>query len=438
MSMTSLGAVLSVEPSPLSIAHPHVTVSRLLRVRGVKRAHNDLLHAVAEPRPTAERDGGTAGAAGKVPAHVVVFPGDAQHWHEAMSRGNVAKYQEYSLDATGVLLAQKLPGCHVWVVKASRFHEGLYACYDHFLHTSDVFGRPDGGGATSVRGLPHLGLLLQGALAATPDAPPLDAPGGVALVGFSKGSIVLDQLLSELALIRAIPPMAGADAARALRAAVQQVHWVDGMGHPDLFATPVTSLLSPASSARVAAAAAREGVDTFSATTVMPGRGRGAPLRGSGDCLPPSVASAAGAGAGSGGRGGPPAASPFSVLLPVGADAGAAASPDLPPFRSVAGVSVADLPTLFGHGDMLVGVHGTPYQWRPTDVTKASRRRASELFVAAVRAAGCTAFLRQYFSDSDAGEAGAADGPKDEPQPPPPDGVLRYHFAVLRELDLGP
>lgn len=71
--------------------------------------------------------------------------------------------------------------------------EACYACYDHFLGPCTISGEPFGYPGQLLKAWAQLGSLLQGAGALPRPQSPL------LLAGFSKGAVVLNQLLSELA-----------------------------------------------------------------------------------------------------------------------------------------------------------------------------------------------------------------------------------------------
>ncbi len=151
--------------------------------------------------------------------------------------------------------------------RPDRYHEGIFACFEHFVSDTDVFGKPrldtlsptggsgsgSGGsssGSGALRCLPHIAAVLHAAIAAAIAAaasrepsppwgttiPPPSRDCPVTLVGFSKGSVVTNEALVEARMLASgsMPPSRAVTAASALCACTAAVHWVDGIGHPRL------------------------------------------------------------------------------------------------------------------------------------------------------------------------------------------------------------
>ena len=100
------------------------------------------------------------------------------------------RYSQWSLERTASLLSSSLVDSSdslVAVVRPARMERGTFSCFDNFVPSNSV-GSPthcDDHGA-----LQHLGLILQHLQS------PLSA--SICLIGFSKGVVVLNQLLREL------------------------------------------------------------------------------------------------------------------------------------------------------------------------------------------------------------------------------------------------
>ena len=104
------------------------------------------------------------------------------------------------------LLAQRWPGHSVFLVQPSR-HEAGAACYDHFLRAWTLTGEPLGYGGPGFKASEQLWSLLaaagedggtNGGSAAASALPDVHA------VGFSKGGVVLNQLLAEVASLQGL------------------------------------------------------------------------------------------------------------------------------------------------------------------------------------------------------------------------------------------
>ncbi|KAK9803368.1 hypothetical protein WJX73_010043 [Symbiochloris irregularis] len=124
------------------------------------------------------------------------------------------------------LLSERFPDCTIAVVVASRF-EGGFACYDRFLNGTTLTGEPKGYNPSSYKASEQISSLLQAANIpfracaqqghdqkngdhpSSADAANLHPPAPLGadnhqgllpcqLVGFSKGCVVLNQVLAEL------------------------------------------------------------------------------------------------------------------------------------------------------------------------------------------------------------------------------------------------
>ncbi|CAI5728368.1 unnamed protein product [Hyaloperonospora brassicae] len=130
--------------------------------------------------------------------NVIFFPGDVQDYKAAMLSGPFADYCDYAYEAVADLLSTKFgPASNVWVVRPSRFKHGAYSSFDNFV-TSNEYGaalryEPTACATKHLASLMHntqAALRRQGVNVST--AVPMH------LLGFSKGGIVLNQLVTEL------------------------------------------------------------------------------------------------------------------------------------------------------------------------------------------------------------------------------------------------
>ncbi|XP_077174876.1 mitochondrial protein C2orf69 homolog [Paroedura picta] len=205
--------------------------------------------------------------------HVLYFPGDVQSYREVMvCHPENFQWESWCLENIAAILAHRFPGSYIWVIKCSRMHLHKFSCYDNFV-ASNMFGAPEH--SPDFGAFRHLHALLvnafkiaqnfllsqktthgfskdgkaapykfpvapstNGCLAAEtePDCEPFhnstvnfiepSVAGGASftLIGFSKGCVVLNQLLYELK---------GAKQDKDLAAFIQNIraiYWLDG-GH---------------------------------------------------------------------------------------------------------------------------------------------------------------------------------------------------------------
>lgn len=176
-------------------------------------------------------------------AHVVFFPGDIQNFQQEMAlHSDTAQWQSWSLERVALTLGHRFPGCHIWVIRASRMYLHKFSSYQNFVE-SNLFGAPEHspeyGAILHLRAL--LGHSMEQAglqnplppLTGTSSPAPLPPGFTLTLVGFSKGCVVLNQIVYELAGARADLKL------RLFLDSVSDMYWLDG-GHPGGSETWVT------------------------------------------------------------------------------------------------------------------------------------------------------------------------------------------------------
>lgn len=90
--------------------------------------------------------------------HLLYFPGDVQDYHELMIRHSEnVRWQQWSLEEVAILLFHRFPNSHIWIIKASRMHLHKFNCYDNFVQ-SNLFGVPEH--SSDCRAFKHLYSLL--------------------------------------------------------------------------------------------------------------------------------------------------------------------------------------------------------------------------------------------------------------------------------------
>ncbi|OWZ05492.1 hypothetical protein PHMEG_00022417 [Phytophthora megakarya] len=184
-----MASVLGVGPSRDSVPSPSNQDSDVerssfrLRSRGWLDRENDLLLSV--PTSATAR------------CNVIFFPGDVQDFEAAMKIGPFADYSDYAYEAVAELLSDKFGACNVWVVRPSRFKHGAYSSFDNFVRTNEY------GAATeydpTAYATKHLASLMQNTQATLRrQGVNVSTALPMHLLGFSKGGIVLNQLVTEL------------------------------------------------------------------------------------------------------------------------------------------------------------------------------------------------------------------------------------------------
>ncbi|RLW00941.1 hypothetical protein DV515_00008385 [Chloebia gouldiae] len=90
--------------------------------------------------------------------HVVYFPGDVQNYHDIMScHPENFQWEHWSFENVATILARRFPNSFIWVIKCSRMHLHKFSCYDNFV-TSNMFGAPEH--STDFGAFKHLHALL--------------------------------------------------------------------------------------------------------------------------------------------------------------------------------------------------------------------------------------------------------------------------------------
>ncbi|EQC33757.1 hypothetical protein SDRG_08859 [Saprolegnia diclina VS20] len=198
---------------------------RAMRVEGHDGRPNQLLVSMA-PNAT---------------SNVVYFPGDVQDFEHRLRKSRFKAWTAYSYEATALSLAAKFPDATIWIVQPATILPSGVSCYEHFLlpedHADPIAYVPHG------HAMRHLQRLMQNASECIDNAAYLRPDLPLHLVGFSRGVVVLNQMITELA---AMPPVTqGAYDAPAVRHWFQQVvsiHWVDGGNGSSAGALPSHSL----------------------------------------------------------------------------------------------------------------------------------------------------------------------------------------------------
>lgn len=158
---------------------------------------------------------------GRPQGTIVFFPGDISAGREEMKADEESReWLEWNTEAICELLAKRCPvSMRVVLVRPSRMRQG-FSCYDHFLTTNlngdPLDGEYDPEGSCSL----HLLMLLQD-LSRTLNISEDEFFSSFHILAFSKGGVVINQLLAEL----------GADVcvegSRKLLAVTRSIGWLD-------------------------------------------------------------------------------------------------------------------------------------------------------------------------------------------------------------------
>ena len=111
-----------------------------------------------------------------------------------------AEYSEWDLESTAKLINKKYNSSYVWVVKPNKMIHSTYTSYNNFVQ-SGAYGIPIHKAAQKswqhLQALLHNGFLSLLNMSTDADLEQMCA-APVCLIGFSKGCVVLNQLLYDL------------------------------------------------------------------------------------------------------------------------------------------------------------------------------------------------------------------------------------------------
>ncbi|CAG2103706.1 unnamed protein product [Medioppia subpectinata] len=158
----------------------------LTRVEGLSNRFNDVIYKSPQHLTPNATNG-----------HIVCyFGGDVQDLRHHMVDNTTGEDRShllaYCLESVTSIISDKFTASHVFAIRANRFHNKTYAVYDNFV-VSDVFGSPKH--EFSKQALTHLRLLLLNCFNQLDLNLDFKGDHKLAVIGFSKGCVVLNQLL---------------------------------------------------------------------------------------------------------------------------------------------------------------------------------------------------------------------------------------------------
>jgi len=159
------------------------------------------------------------------------------------------RYAKWDVESTAALLLRRFPRSHVWIIKAAHMELGTFSIYSNFVLWKSI---ADGAGGPShhagQRSWHHLQQLMDNAvkqmntcLDSSPDTCSSATPSlhdaihsselATILVGFSKGCVVLNQLVYDrAATLNATATEKEDIRAKEFAERVTEMYWLDG-GH---------------------------------------------------------------------------------------------------------------------------------------------------------------------------------------------------------------
>lgn len=163
---------------------------------------------------------------GPIQSRVIYFGGDTQDYPEVMDahRDN-CRYGKWNLLNTAELLSEHFPNSEVFVIKPKRMQLKTFSCYDNFVVTNEI-GAPTH--VPNFHAFEHLKLLVSNATKHTTKEEQSTQNSSFlphVLIGFSKGCVVLNQLVHELQ-----EAQNNSDTQK-FATSITDMYWLDG-GHP--------------------------------------------------------------------------------------------------------------------------------------------------------------------------------------------------------------
>ncbi|TDH68737.1 hypothetical protein CCR75_006977 [Bremia lactucae] len=168
--------------------------------------------------------------------NIIFFPGDVQDFQTNMATGPFADYSDYAYESVAELLSKKFGNtCNVWIVRPHRFKHGAYSSFDNFLTTNEYGAatKYDATGSSTK----HLASLMQNTqILLRRQGVNVSTVLPIRLLGFSKGGIVLNQLVTELVRYSFNKKRSNSGqvrhgsvfaSTRQFFAAIQSIHWLD-------------------------------------------------------------------------------------------------------------------------------------------------------------------------------------------------------------------
>lgn len=154
---------------------------------------------------------------------VFYFGGDIQDLPERMSVSKTSReYQCWNLISTGEILHRRFQNSTIVIIRPNEMKDGSFSRYSNFLPSTNEYGDPLDYNTKDYFALHHLRSLNEQIF-----DDEKKSTSNITLVGFSKGCVVLNQILSELTAFRLEN---STDQLSQFISRFQRIIWLDG-GH---------------------------------------------------------------------------------------------------------------------------------------------------------------------------------------------------------------
>jgi len=174
---------------------------------------------------------------------LVFFGGDVQDYTEKMlAHRDNKRYADWSLDHMTTKLTDQFREHTIFTIKPTRMERQIFSCYDNFVESNSVGAPTHEHGNKASK---HLSDLLDLSFAAAKENSPDNTESqtvssfdkSISLIGFSKGCVVLNQLITEMAL----PQNQDNSDLKSFYSQIDSIYWLDG-GHAGGKNTWITDL----------------------------------------------------------------------------------------------------------------------------------------------------------------------------------------------------
>ncbi|XP_033215342.1 UPF0565 protein C2orf69 homolog [Belonocnema kinseyi] len=187
-------------------------------VNGILNRRNDILYGCPQKSSATSRI-------------LVFFGGDTQDFRENMAQHkDSTSFRKWSFENTAHIMSEKFPQNHILIIRPARrkvLPKAVINCFDNFVKGSE-YGAPTF--APNYSSLLHLKTLLESlAKSVTQISKEILNEGELSLMGFSKGSVVLNQFLHEFHYYQ--NPQEQNDEIVKFISRIKEMWWLDG-GHP--------------------------------------------------------------------------------------------------------------------------------------------------------------------------------------------------------------
>ena len=234
---TKLSSIMSVSEMSLPPAKLRSNVEHLEQIPGRSVEYsNDVVFL----KPSnLSINGSHKDACAKENKILVYFGGDVQDLSNKMQihRDN-KKYIKWSLEETAILLSRAYPSHSIMVIRPNRMERSTFSCYDNFVE-SNFCGAPthltekvvkESNLTSCGHALLQIKSLIYNVFRSNDNLEEGSIDLKLTLIGFSKGVVVLNQVLHDLHLLNNKVTVSESEKLYRFSEQIERMIWLDG-GH---------------------------------------------------------------------------------------------------------------------------------------------------------------------------------------------------------------